>query len=331
MDYYSVPHISNSSLNYIDEEMGGCPEMMKKYLDGLLKQKTTKYLTLGQAVHTALLEPDLLKIVDFEAPTDKIREAVMEVFHSLENTDISIDSSLDKYKEEILSAVNKINFQSRWKDETRVNKVIEEGSEYFFHMINAGDGYILDSKQNENLSKIKYNIVSNPTAENILKDIEGYESLTEQEIFWKERPFENEDFTLDCKAKLDRLLIDHKRKRFHILDVKTTSKSLHEFRTKVFNERKYYRQIAFYERAANEFLKKNYKETQYKPGTHYILTVQTDNFFNVRVFDIALEKIQEGHDEIVKLLLTLAHHYRSGNWIRPLDAEGEEIRIITLS
>jgi len=322
MNYFLVPAISNSSLAFIDPEQGGCPLKMKDYLDGTMPQEKKRFYEVGDALHKALLEPETLVIADFDKPSEKMEQIIDLISNSAE-----IGAELPQMRDAILAAVNSVGYQAKWKDATRIDKVIEEGLEYFNFCKDSVGKVALDLSSKRVLDKMTYAVKENQETNNLLVGFKGYERLVEQEIFW-EYISKDPDHTFKCKSKLDLLYINHETKIFHIVDLKSTADTLHSYPNK-FEEYKYHRQIAFYQLAVLEWLEKQGK-TGYTPGTHYQIVVEKKGYFNCAPFVISKLFIDEGLREIQKLFKVLTHHTQTGNWLYPMDEFGATKKVMAL-
>jgi len=326
MNYFTVPAISNSSLAYIDPDQGGCPLKMKDYIDGNMKQEKKRFYEVGDALHKAILEPGTLIVADFDKPSEKIEEIIDLVTNSLSVGDGMPDIS--SVRPQILEAVKATGYQANWKDDTRVDKVIELGKDYYNFCLSADGKVALDLKSKEILDKMTYAIRTNPETNRLIEGFEGFERLVEHEIFW-EYVSENPKHTFKCKSKLDLLYINHEKKVFHIVDLKSTADTLHSYPNK-FEEYKYYRQIAFYELAVLYMLEKQGKPG-YTCGTHYQVVVEKKGYYNCAPFVISNLFVNLGRKNISKLFNILAHHTQTGNWVYPMMEDGTMKKVIALS
>jgi hypothetical protein len=323
-NYFLVDAISNSSLNFLDPETGGCPQKMRDFLDGKLSDDTTKSLTVGDMVHKYMLEPDKFKVADFDKPADGICEIVSKLYEANKEYGALQWESLSD--EAIGRICEMVDWQKNWKLETRINKVKETGKQYWDFLWSSQDYIVLDPLTKETVANCVASLVSDKTAGKVLGVWEKpFEIHDELEIYWK---YEKDGITFNCKSKIDRLIVNPSNKTFHIVDLKTTSKIIHNFPDS-FQFYKYYRQIAFYEMAVLQWLH-NTKNEEYIPGRHYIVAVETKGYFNTRTYIVSPPYMAKGREEIHQLMRILKHHMDTDNWIYRVNEKGEEQNVYIL-
>jgi hypothetical protein len=190
----------------------------------------------------------------------------------------------------------------------------------FYNFLKEADGKIALSQKDKQiiegcLTSLKGHVVANKLlfAENDL----GIEAFSEKELY-----FEQEK--VNCKSKLDRIIVDHVKKSVLLVDLKTTSSQVYSECTSLGTntgillrdwhvtgfmysclQYSYHRQIAFYENA----LKAEY------PGytvESFIVAVDTKGSYDTAVYQLPSEWIEAGQKEI-KSLLSEYKHYKEAN------------------
>ncbi len=132
---------------------------------------------------------------------------------------------------------------------------------------------------------------------------------------------------LPCKSMLDRIIVDHEKKKITIVDLKTTS-FMSEFKDKAL-EYRYNRQMAFYWMAVYYYFKHELKLNieSYERET-FIVAVSTKEPTEVKVFKVSDHVLGDGFDEIEQIIPDLAWHWKEQKWDYPrsyYDGEGYEI------
>ena len=91
------------------------------------------YFTIGGAVDMLLtgFEDDFEKTYHISTLTKRPSDAIINIINTAIEGVTEVTDSLDSYREEILQACLLNNYQSNWKDETKINKIIELGADYF--------------------------------------------------------------------------------------------------------------------------------------------------------------------------------------------------------
>jgi len=318
-NYYLNPAISNSSLSLIDPESGGAPAKFKDYIDGKFDDEKTPSLEKGDYIHKFILTPAEFSVLTCEMPSETIQFLVKSIFTAAAHKKTAEEQKaleLTNYKTELLTAANAMGYQKNWKDDTRVNKLVEMGTPYFNALKQAGDRTILDGDLYENVKKCAESVKRNAAANLLLINSPGQEVFNEIEIFWTE---EWNGLNLSFKAKLDRLVIDHTAKTFSIVDFKTTSKFIVNFPDAV-EYYHYYRQIAFYEHAVRQWLEGK-GLTGYQADDHYIVAVETTRGNLCRTYVIGEPYLRKGRKETAELLNRIVYHFSTGDWINPKEEQ----------
>ncbi|MDC6350719.1 PD-(D/E)XK nuclease family protein [Zeaxanthinibacter sp. PT1] len=303
--YYSVKRVSSSSLKYIDPEEGGSPQKFKSFLDGTLKEDKKSYLINGTLIHMSILEPHKFVIANVTKPSATLGEIA----------DNMVQNEVELTDENILAAIEAFGFQNNWKPGTKVKKFKTEGGiEYVRYMQNIKNtGKIgMSESTGKIVDACKTSLLMDPQCYFWLKEIEDeedIEAVNEKEVFWEMKVA---GVTLKFKAKIDRLIINHKFKTYFLLDVKTTGQPISEFPIK-FENFKYPRQMRFYKKAAAELMKQlGYGE--YLLESAFIAAVETSNYHTAQLFDVTAY-LEEKDQEIPSLLKRIAFHTSSANWV----------------
>jgi hypothetical protein len=328
-DYYKNRRISNSSLSYINPEQEGSPQKLKEYFDGNLEFKQNLSLERGSLLHLSILESDKFVVSNIEKPDPAIVTVIDSLYASEEafatlGWDDNSSNSLEDKRESILSICNTIQYQTRWKDETRVNKVVEKGTEYYNFLRENSDMIIISPGTQKILKACRESLHSNKVTEALLFDdlFEGsYKSYNEEEVYFNY--FDKSSmFKVKCKAKLDRIMVDHENKTFKVVDLKTTGKPMSAFRYS-YKSYHYYRQAAFYTLASSVWMEQNgYKD--YTFGGFFFACVETGNYHIARAYRVSSEDLSLGKTEYQQLLHRVAYHQSTNQWIAPVEEEDNE-------
>ncbi len=289
MEYFKDKRVSNSSLSYINPEQGGSARKFKDYLDGNLAHLETPSLYHGSMIHKFLLEPETFAVADVERPSDTIVK-IMEMVYNI--TKGEIDTDIDKHHEYIFGSAKELNYGQTWKPDTLIKKVIDQGKEYYDFLLRADGKVCIDQKMAGMLSAIKDSISTHKAATNLLFTGEGE---NESEYFWGP----NKEY----KSKIDRY--QKTGTKVNLIDLKTTSKSVEMFRDS-FEYYHYDRQMAFYVDA----LEDNFMLVD----KVYIIAVETTGYYQVRVFEISKNLIEEGRKKYKDLLERVKWHQEQQLW-----------------
>ena len=175
--------------------------------------------------------------------SDKITSICKEVFDmASKNNEELVLTSLYPY---ILQACNNHEYLMNWKDDTRVNKIIEAG-EYFNSLIESNNKTVLSQEEYTKVSNIVNSLLNNDTTKDYF--IEGFEAtiLYQLPIYFKYKD-------VDCKALLDMVRIDHTNKIIYPIDIKTSGDYTRNF-LKSIRRFSYHIQAAFYTEALEYYV-----------------------------------------------------------------------------
>lgn len=234
-EYRADSAISYSALSQFDREGVSCIPHLKD-------KKDSQALRFGSLTDTIMTEPETLEskfvIADFFRPSDVITKIVTNVWNNCDKT----ITRLEKISPDlILLYLNEENYQSNWKDATRINKIIEEGQEYF-SLLGLSENKTLMSQYDYNAAvecvdtlKVhpftsKYFYISP-----LHKHLEGHFQLK----------FRLQVGKYAIRCMFDRIIVDHKNKTIQPVDLKTTGKSEEEFEHS-FHDWRYYLQSSMY-------------------------------------------------------------------------------------
>jgi len=312
-NYYEKDSISNSDLGFL--KISPRQFVMRKQRE---MQTKSAAMELGTLIHKFTLEPDDFIIADVEPVNGKMGEYIKTYFE-LEKAGLE--------EEQVAAmAYTQAGYKiSHSKPETILKSFKnKEENVQFYEFLKAADGKIALGKKDKQivegcLTSLKGHVISNKL---LFTEPEGnVEAFNEKEVYFNQHG-------VDCKSKLDRIIVDHDKKIVTVVDLKTTSAQvygeckplpkklktgvlLRDWHTTGFMysclQYSYHRQLAFYMNAAiSEY-------PDYKVEA-FIAAVDTKGSYDVAVYKLPEEWIQEGNDEIVCLLSEYEHYKKSDNF-----------------
>ena len=303
IDYKTISALNQSTL----KQMLISPQTYVRAKERQLAkvESTEQHFIFGSVVDMMLTESKedfdrkYAVIPDDVGVTEVVSKIVKGIYESAIAEDKMYDASiedsptnLEDYPEEILKHCNYGLYQSRWKDETRINKIVEQGSKYFDILKKSGTRSIITEteyakavncvmalRSDKYTSKYCQKKSSNPNIEIINKHV----------VVFKYKD-------LEFKGELDRVIINHEEKTILPIDFKTTSKSVLNFENSFWHFR-YDFQAAVYSLGLSldksERMQKYYKDGYgIKPILYIVVETSLNN--SPMVFEIGKSAINVG-------------------------------------
>ena len=286
-DYYINPAISQSQLKLL---LGPDPSIFNTIQEPDLYFEEKKHFIIGNGVDIQLTRP----IEEFNQkfhisnlqnkPSDTIKSIVNQVYDRVKETYPNIET-IQNYNNAILEACNDHNYQPNWKTETRIAKIIEAW-EYWEDLKQAEGKVVLSQEENDLISQIVMSIRTNPTTSKYFETSKDVEILDQLAIYFSY-------CDIDCKALLDRVIVDHKNKTIQPIDFKTMGDQTLYF-PKSLRQRRYDIQAAFYMQALFQWCIQQDKYLDYKILNFKFIVESTVNPGNPLVFTCSSELLDIG-------------------------------------
>jgi len=308
--YEDMTRISNSNLGIFIKKG---PRCLKDTLDGTAEGLKASYLDKGTMIHMYILQPDEFwahyRILDFDTPSSKQQQLFAE--NLVGTVEIDPDLALIKAYSAAYSTKGKSN-----------DKVLLEAKEMAKKLENYIE-YLKTERQTEMkvisfadlqmLKTIKSNLEKHKKANELLYNLPNTcEQNNEFHINW-EFPKTFQNYQLSCKSLLDRLIIDHTEKKIILVDLKTTA-DVNNFKHSI-EEYDYRRQLAYYWLAIHWYFKyelqKDIAEYTYET---YIIAIQSNNSYEVKVFKFTPESIEAKLTLISDTIEQICWHKQNNLW-----------------
>ena len=318
-NYYNIKtHVSNSMLGWLDVS----PAYYLYKLGGGGEEKESKSLENGKLLHYYIENPDSFIVEDFDKPTEKALEFLNAYYECLD---------IEKAKEKTSHG---------WSVEVLKNKVLntESGKKYLEFLAGSRDKLVLSKEQKFLIDNAIKSIKNNPLVAPLVYDDNG-EVYKELEIYWEK---ELTNGKVNCKGKLDKVKIDHEKKKITIIDYKSTFKTPFGLLVKTnsfgspqldyvatgwfksFLNFKYYRQAGMYYDAVShqfkELINKGYKIE------FLFVVIQLSNISDIAVYSVSDLLMGYGLSEQNDLLCKYNHYMQTGDWSTPVESR----KIITI-
>jgi hypothetical protein len=289
------------------------------YKDYILKDKevrTDKHLVEGKLLHCLLFEPDNLKdkfsITPGKAPSDSVRKV-------LKNMSLYTDAEklFDVPSEIVLDSLKEMNlYQSLKTDEQRIVKIIKDEFEPYW----------------EFLSNSNVDVIDEDTLLRCKDQSEIIKSNSDVMAIFEEAPtdFELDDYEthaekyLSCKLKglpfglhgyIDFFSIDHKEKKAVITDLKTTGKTISDFKETV-DFYNYWLQAAIYCKLVWDSMESVDNRDDYTIDFKFVVI---DKYNQTYVFDVSQETLGGWAEGLGGVLKAAEYHYNERNYSLPYE------------
>ena len=294
-NYYERREIANSSLSLINPEQGGSPKLFQMYLEGTIqKVAPSPSLENGSLLHLYVEDPSKFVVSDVVKPNESLCNVVTSYFTIK-------DSHLVETQDEVLlKAARLANYYNNYKDDTLLNTLKKSSIYEYIAELELNEGKQFMTKEQKATIEGCIEALSSHTAchKYLFQDWKNCEIINEYEIYFKH-------LDINCKSRLDRVIINHDLKYCILIDLKTTSKRA-QFFSESFEFWKYYRQMAFYKLALS------YRYPDYYFSC-YMPVVDTQ-FFTRHCYKISDTQIDRGEIEYNNLLERIKWHMEKNEW-----------------
>ncbi len=227
------------------------------YKDYILKDReirTDKHLIEGKALHCLMFEPEQFttkfNIVPGKLPSDNIRKVLKDM--SLHTDAETLDSCEDFV---ILDSLKNLNlYQSLKADDSRLSKVRTEEAETYWKFLQNPSVDVIDQDTNQRVTESINYLKNNDEVMSLFSDETTDFDLDPIEIHCeKYLKSELKDVDFGLHGYVDYLKIDNDKKVATICDLKTTGKTVADFRETV-DFYNYWLQAAVYMKLVYDFL-----------------------------------------------------------------------------
>lgn len=249
----------------------------------------SKYLDLGSVVDILLTDCQNLQnkvfVINSVLPSENIQKIVKLIIVELKKDikDITVDDAIYLF--------DQIDSNTRWLPNTKIKKIIEEGSEYYKAIKDAKGKIIICNSLLQEAKILAIRTKTNPWI---------------RQYFQKKNIINQYKIEIKCgninvKSMLDIIYIDDKHKTITPIDIKTGSLHPKAFLVN-FYKYKYYYQGALYRKVLTNFIRSNVKElAEYSINPFKFIFISTINFLYPTIWNITDAKhysILEGYKDV---------------------------------
>jgi hypothetical protein len=201
--------------------------------------KNEEAFTFGSLVDTILFTPHLIEDRFYIADVSKIPTGTTEkiVSYVYENSTpakykVTVDDDMlpeptvkweydfASLQDTILEACDKYEWNSKWKPDTRVNKIIEAGKEYFNLLVEAQGRKVITSEVNFEALNLVRKLRTDKNVKKYFVDTNTSRNIFQLELF--DKHISNDHYEVPVKCAIDILHIDEENHTLRICDFKTS-------------------------------------------------------------------------------------------------------------
>lgn len=184
----------------------------------------TPSLRMGSLVDCILTAPeefdDRFYVADIDRFSDTIRK-IVEDLASMGNGcywDELIHVPQDIWEE----VLDKYQYQTNWKYDTRVKKIVEQGEDYYTVLQYSTGKIVISPQEFSEAQQCVMTLKTHPFTYQI------FECNENEEIFYQLK-FKTEILGINCRCMFDIIKVNHKNKTIEPLDLKTTGAGEEDF------------------------------------------------------------------------------------------------------
>ena len=284
--------------------------------------RTDKHLIEGKLIHCLLFEAENVEekfsIVPGKSPSDNIRKVLKDIaLHTNAETLVSCEDFV------ILDSLKNLNlYQSLKADESRIAKIRTTDNEPYWKFLSNSNVDVVDQDTLERCTDRVNILKENKDVMSLFSEVQTDFDLDPVQTF-SEKYLRSE--LIDCDFGLhgyiDYYSIDTEKKEVIICDLKTTGKTVSDFRETV-DFYNYWLQAAIYMKLVYDTLGDDKEE--YNIQFKFIVI---DKYNQVYVFDVSNNTVNDWADGLGGSINTAKFHYNSRNYSLPMEFLANKIKL----
>jgi hypothetical protein len=297
----------------------------KDYILNDREVRTDKHLVEGKLIHCLVFEPEELdnkfNIVPGKSPSDNIRKVLKDMsLRTDAETLVSCEDSI------ILDSLKNLNlFQSLKADESRIAKVRTEDNEPYWKFLSNTNVDVVDQDTLLKCQEQADNIKGNGEVMSIFGEVETDFELDPIETYAEKYLTSGlSKMPFGLHGYIDYYKVNHKDKLVTICDLKTTSKSISDFKDTV-DYYNYWLQAAIYCKLVYENLSKQVDDIDsYKILFKFVVV---DRYNQVYPFDVSEETLNNWAMSLLNVIKAAEYHYNERNYSLPYEFLVEKVKL----
>jgi hypothetical protein len=286
------------------------------YVLGQKEDKLDSYLVDGRILHCRLLQPkefDNQFIVAMDKlPSDNVKIVLDKLYRDFPDI-----SNIEDLELEMLTIMKDLNYlQSLKTDKQRVEKMLtEDNKKYFTFVKNANGKTIIDSMTLNRMDILVEMMRANEEISDLLC-LNHSEFDIDLEVL-NEIPLQYEVAGYSfagIKGIIDNLVINHKTKQVYINDLKTTGKTLVDFKETI-DYYNYWLQMGIYTLLIKEMMVKKQIE-DYNINCNFVVV---DKYNQIYCFPVSINTMQEWLKKTKHMLKVGDYHIKNNQYSLPYE------------
>jgi ATP-dependent helicase/DNAse subunit B len=297
----------------------------KEYILGERETLENRYLKQGGLFHLFVLEPENFDekfiVLPEKLPSDSVQQVIRNVFDKFKVTaDEIFTIDLIDLEGPILQELKEINlYQSYKTDKQRMDKVASPEGILYFNTMRDAEAHgkvIVDMKLVNDAKEKAHFMLANDDVGGLLHDETMHIDVRKE----MELKMDLKEYSFGLKGIIDLLRIDAKEETIHIVDFKTTSKSLDDWRADfVESPYMYWLQMMIYKELVYSLVPEDSKRAWKlkvwfpvidKDNQVYVFPVSTETLHESQMKAVGVYDIAEWH--ISKKIYDLPYSYEKG-------------------
>lgn len=286
------------------------------YVLGQKEDKLDSYLVDGRILHCRLLQPNEFDN-QFIVAMDKLPSDNVKIVLDKLCRDFPDISNIEDLELEMLTVMKDLNYlQSLKTDKQRVDKMLtEDNKKYFTFVKNAGGKTIIDSMTLNRMDILVEMMRTNEEIANLLclnhSEFDTHlEVLNEIPLQYKITGYS----FAGIKGIIDNLVINHKTKQVYINDLKTTGKTLVDFKETI-DYYNYWLQMGIYTLLIKELMVSKQIE-DYNINCNFVVV---DKYNQIYCFPVSINTIQEWLKKTKHMLKIGDYHIKNNQYSLPYE------------
>lgn len=180
----------------------------------------TPSLRFGSLTDTILTASEEFDDRFYVADIDRFSDSIRKMTEDLFNPEIEELALIDDAT--ILMILDTYQYQTNWKSQTRIDKIIDLGSDYYTVLKYSTGKIVISPQEFSEASQCVMTLKTHPFSYRI------FECNEDEEIFYQLK-FKTKLLDVDVRCMFDIIRIDHKNKTIEPIDIKTSGHPEEDF------------------------------------------------------------------------------------------------------